>query len=120
MMLGAPAAVIGGEQSEYVVVAERGASPGDAVRAIRASGGTITSRNDAIGTFSVLAPAGGFIEAVAASNAVFGATRQRVIGRSRSRPRIPRWRRSTRAVPAARAMADRPPAWTHSTRWHGA
>jgi subtilisin family serine protease len=81
MMFGAPAVAIGGDESEYVVVAERGASSADAVRAIRAAGGTITSRNDAIGTFSVLAPANGFIEAVSASNAVFGATSQRVIGR---------------------------------------
>jgi subtilisin family serine protease len=81
MMFGAPAIAIGGDESEYVVVAERGASSGDAVRAIRAAGGTITSQNDAIGTFSVLAPASGFIEAVSASNAVFGATSQRVIGR---------------------------------------
>ena len=78
---GAPAVTLGGEQVQYVVVAERGAATADVTRAITAAGGTITSRNNAIGTASVLAPAEGFIEAVSASAAVFGATGQRPIGR---------------------------------------
>jgi subtilisin family serine protease len=51
------------------------------LRAITAAGGTVTSRNIAIGSFSVVGPAGGFVEAVATSKAVFGATAQRAIGR---------------------------------------
>jgi lantibiotic leader peptide-processing serine protease len=81
MLLGAPGAVLGGEQTQYVVVAARGAATADVARAIAAAGGTITSRNDAIGTVSVLAPADGFIEAVSASSAIYGATSQRPIGR---------------------------------------
>ena len=80
VLIGAPAA-IGGGQSEYVVVAERGAAGADVLRAIQAAGGTVKSQNDAIGTFTVLASPDGFIDAVSASNAVFGATGERVIGR---------------------------------------
>jgi subtilisin family serine protease len=51
------------------------------LKAIKAAGGTVTDRNDAIGTYTVLAPSDGFVEAVSASKAVFGATGQRPIGR---------------------------------------
>ncbi|HEX4897351.1 MAG TPA: S8 family serine peptidase [Candidatus Limnocylindrales bacterium] len=81
MVIGVPAAATGDTQTEYVVVAERGASVVDVVRAIRAAGGTVTGRNDAIGTLSVLGPSDGFVEAVSASSAVFGASGQRAIGR---------------------------------------
>jgi subtilisin family serine protease len=81
MVLGGPAVVTGDTQTEYVVVAERGASTADVVRAIEAAGGTVTGRNDAIGTLSVLGPSDGFVEAVSASSAVFGASGQRAIGR---------------------------------------
>jgi subtilisin family serine protease len=80
MLLGAPAATAQTEQAEYVVLAEAGASS-DAVRlAIDAAGGTVVSENAAIGSFTVLGPAAGFIEAVSTSNAVFGAAGQRPIG----------------------------------------
>jgi subtilisin family serine protease len=81
MILGVPAAATGDTQTEYVVVAERGASTADVVRAIGAAGGTVTSRNDAIGTLTALGPSDGFVEAVSASSAVFGASGQRAIGR---------------------------------------
>ena len=81
VLLGAPAAAANGAQTEYVVLAETGASSADVLRAIDAAGGTVTSKNAAIGTFTVLAPADGFVEAVSASKAVFGATGQRPIGR---------------------------------------
>jgi hypothetical protein len=64
----------GGAQNEYVVVAERGAAAADVLRAIGAAGGTVTGRNTAIGTFTVLASSDAFIESVSASNVVFGAT----------------------------------------------
>ena len=82
-LLGGPAIVTGagdGAQVEYVVLAESGASAADVVRAITAAGGTVTSRNAAIGTFEVTAAASGFVEAVSASGAVFGAAGQRAIG----------------------------------------
>ena len=84
MVIGVPAAATGDTQTAYVVVAERGASTADVVRAIGAAGGTVTSRNDAIGTLTVLGPSDGFVEAVSASSAVFGASSDR--GRSISAP----------------------------------
>ena len=81
LLLGAPGAALGGEQTQYVVVAERGAATADVTRAITAAGGTITSRNNAIGTVSVLASSEGFIETVSASSVIYGATSQRPIGR---------------------------------------
>ena len=82
LLIAAPAAALGsGAKTTYVVLAESGAATADVVRAISSAGGTVTSRNDAIGTFSVLAPADGFVEAVSASKAVFGATGERPIGR---------------------------------------
>jgi len=80
LLLGAPAAVLGGEQATYVVLAERGAATADVTAAIRAAGGTVLGHNAAVGTFTVTASTDDFIEAVSASNAVFGATGQRVIG----------------------------------------
>ncbi len=81
LLLAAPAALGSEAQTEYVVLAESGATTADVLQAISAAGGTVTSRNDAIGTFTVLAPADGFVSAVSASKAVFGATGQRPIGR---------------------------------------
>jgi subtilisin family serine protease len=85
VLLGAPAAATGADPSggrvEYVVLAEPGASSADVERAIAAAGGTITGRNAAIGTFTVLGPARGFVNDVSTSRAVFGAAGQRSIGR---------------------------------------
>jgi subtilisin family serine protease len=81
LLLGAPVAVATDNQTEYVVLAEVGASSADVLRAIKAAGGTVSDRNDAIGSYTVLAPAEGFVGAVSASKAVFGATGQRPIGR---------------------------------------
>ncbi len=81
VLLGVPVAAATDSQTEYVVLAETGSSSADVLRAVRAAGGTVTDTNAAIGTFMTLAPAEGFVEAVSASNAVFGATGQRAIGR---------------------------------------
>ncbi len=85
VLLGAPAAATGadvaGGQREYVVLAETGAASADVLAAIAAAGGTVTARNTAIGTFTVLAPDKGFVEAVSKSKAVLGAAGQRAIGR---------------------------------------
>jgi subtilisin family serine protease len=81
LLLGAPAAIATDSQAQYVVLAESGSSSADVRRAIAAAGGTVTDTNAAIGTYTVLAPADGFVEAVSASKAVFGATGQRAIGR---------------------------------------
>jgi subtilisin family serine protease len=80
MLLGAPAATAVTEQVEYVVLAEAGASLDAVKQAIEAAGGTVVSENAAIGSFTVLGPVDGFIDAVSTSNAVFGAAGQRPIG----------------------------------------
>ncbi len=80
LLLGAPVAIATDDQTEYVVLAETGSASADVLRAIKAAGGTVTDRNDAIGSYIVLAPSDGFVEAVSASTAVFGATGQRPIG----------------------------------------
>ncbi len=81
LLLAAPTALGSEAQTTYIVLAESGAASADVLRAISAAGGKVTSRNDAIGSFTVQAPADGFVEAVSASKAVFGATGQRPIGR---------------------------------------
>ena len=83
LLLGVPVGAVGaagGAQTDYVVVAESGASAADVVAAIKAAGGTVTSHNAAIGTFQVKGPVAGFIEQVSASKAVLGAAGQRPIG----------------------------------------
>ena len=79
LLLGAPVAALGADTAQYVVVAEAGASAAEVKRAITEAGGTITARNTAIGTYTVTAPAEGFILDVSASEA----DRQE---RSRERP----------------------------------
>jgi len=64
----------------YTVLAEEGANGADAVAAIAAAGGKITATNDAVGTYTVTAPAAGFIQKVSASGAVLGAAHARPIG----------------------------------------
>ncbi|HET9346945.1 MAG TPA: S8 family serine peptidase [Candidatus Limnocylindrales bacterium] len=83
VLVGVPAGAVAAEdgpQVEYTVVAESGASATDVTRAIQAAGGRIVDRNAAIGTFRVMGPAAGFIEAVSASTAVYGAVGLRPIG----------------------------------------
>jgi subtilisin family serine protease len=82
LLLGAPISAAGSDTSAtYVVVAESGASTRDVRRAIADAGGTVIARNAAIGTYTVEAPAEGFILDVSASPAVLGAVSQRPIGR---------------------------------------
>ncbi len=68
--------------TDYVVLRERGASRAAALAAIKAAGGRIVKENRALGTVTVTAPANGFIAAVSKSDAVVGAARNRIIGRS--------------------------------------
>ena len=81
LLLGAPVAAATDSQTEYIVLAETEASSADVLKAIKAAGGTVTDTNAAIGTFTVMAPAEGFVEAVSASKSVFGASGQRAIGK---------------------------------------
>ena len=81
LLPGAPVAAATDSQAEYVVLAETDASSADVRNAIKAAGGTVTDTNAAIGSFTVMAPAEGFVEAVFASKSVFGASGQRAIGK---------------------------------------
>jgi subtilisin family serine protease len=66
----------------YTVLAEEGANRDAAVDAITSAGGQVTAANDAVGSYTVTAPAEGFIEQVAASEAVVGAAHARPIGQA--------------------------------------
>ena len=113
-----------GGEADYVVLGESGASASDVVSAINAAGGTVTGKNAAVGTFRVTGPATGFIEAVSASSAVFGATGSARSAGSRMprRPRVPtpKSSSSSRATPAGHATAGLPRRWIRSTTWPGA
>ncbi len=100
LLLSLPAGAIGsGAQADYVVVAERGASASAVRAAVAAAGGRVTGHNAAIGTYTAIGPASGFILAVSASPAVFGATGQRPLGR------IPDDAPAKELVPDAAAIA---------------
>jgi lantibiotic leader peptide-processing serine protease len=82
-LLGVPVASVGaadGARTDYLVVAEAGASDAAVVAAISAAGGTVTGREAALGVFKATGPADGFVEQVSASAAVLGATGPRKIG----------------------------------------
>jgi lantibiotic leader peptide-processing serine protease len=81
LLLGVPVAAATDSQTEYIVLAETEAASADVLKAIKAAGGTVTDTNPAIGSFTVMAPAEGFVEAVSASKSVFGASGQRAIGK---------------------------------------
>ncbi len=70
------------ETTTYTVLAEEGADSAVARKAIADAGGRVTATNDAVGSFTVTAPAEGFIEKVAASSAVVGAAHARPIGQA--------------------------------------
>ncbi len=67
---------------DYVVLYERGASKAAAKRAIERAGGRITSANGKVGFAMVKANDSKFAERVAASDAIVGAARNRIIGRA--------------------------------------
>ena len=68
-----------GEQVHYTVVAEDGVSAADAAAAITRAGGTIVSRNDDVGMFSVNATSR-FAQAAIDAPELIGATADRAIG----------------------------------------
>ena len=67
------------EQVHYTVVAEDGVSAADAAAAITRAGGTIVSRNDDVGMFSVNATSR-FAQAAIDAPELIGATADRAIG----------------------------------------
>src|SRR5688572_22236613 len=81
LLMAMPATSVGaGPTADYVVVAEQGASGSAVKAAIRAAGGRGTGQNRAIHTYTVRAPASGFILAVSASAAVDSAAHAQPIG----------------------------------------
>ena len=68
-----------GEQVDYTVVAENGVSAADAAAAISRAGGTIVSRNDDVGMFSVQATSA-FAQAAIDAPELIGAAADRAIG----------------------------------------
>src|SRR5262249_19453906 len=77
-----PALADAATTSEYTVVTADNVSTADAAAAIKSLGGTIIRSNDAVGMFTVQAPATGFVEKAAASPALTGAAHEISIGRS--------------------------------------
>ena len=66
--------------SEFTVVAGSGVAPADAAAAIAAAGGTIVSRNNAVGVFRVTSARSDFSARVAASDDLIGASSRRPVG----------------------------------------
>ncbi|MCP2166743.1 S8 family serine peptidase [Goodfellowiella coeruleoviolacea] len=85
---GAAPAAQTGQTSEYTVLLEDGANRDAALSAVRAAGGTVTKENTAIGALTVTAPASGFVQRVAASEAIVGATHARSIGTAPQQPGV--------------------------------
>src|SRR3954447_19324633 len=80
--LSSPAHADATATSEYTVVAADNVSTADATAAIKSLGGTIIRSNEAVGMFTVQAPATGFVEKAAASPALTGAAHEISIGHS--------------------------------------
>ena len=70
------------QDTDYTVLVEAGASTPAARAAVHAAGGWVTAENTAVGTLTVKAPATGFVQRVAAADAVFGAAPVRPIGKA--------------------------------------
>jgi subtilisin family serine protease len=68
------------QQDDYTVLVADGASRDAAVAAVRDAGGSVVKENTAVGALTVRAPATGFVQRVAASTAVLGATHARPVG----------------------------------------
>ncbi len=80
--LSSPAHADATATSEYTVVAADNVSNADATAAIKSLGGTVIRSNEAVGMFTVKAPATGFVEKAAASPALTGAAHEISIGRA--------------------------------------
>ncbi|BEL11038.1 S8 family serine peptidase [Actinoplanes sichuanensis] len=67
---------------DYTVVAADGVSAADAAAAIQAAGGTIVSRNDAVGVYRVSSADAAFGSRATATAALIGATERKAIGQA--------------------------------------
>jgi subtilisin family serine protease len=73
---------LSGDSIEFNVLAADGASASAAADAVKAAGGTVVDRNDAVGLLTVKAPANGFADRLARSKAVLSAAKVTSIGQS--------------------------------------
>jgi subtilisin family serine protease len=78
-----------GERTEYTVLAEAGVSNSDAVAAIEQAGGQVTSRNEAIGLYTVASTDTDFAADARSSDALVGAAPRTPIGYApKARPSV--------------------------------
>ncbi|SMD15119.1 S8 family peptidase [Kibdelosporangium aridum] len=71
---------LSGAPVEFNVLTKDGASATQVEQAVKAAGGTILERNDAVGLLTAKAPANGFTERLARNGSVMSATKSQTIG----------------------------------------
>jgi lantibiotic leader peptide-processing serine protease len=76
-----PSSRTSGSPTQYVVVYEAGMSKATARNAIRAAGGTLVRENKAVGVATVVSRNPNFITEAASTRALFGAVRNRPLGK---------------------------------------
>jgi subtilisin family serine protease len=76
---------LSGETVEFNVLAADGTSAAAAEQAVKAAGGVVVERNDAVGLLTAKAPVNGFTERLAKSNAVLAAAKVQSIGQAPDR-----------------------------------
>ena len=90
ILISTPGTASAATATEYTVVADDGVSVSTAVAAIKAAGGTVVSRNDAVGVFRVTSARSDFATRVAGSSALVGASPRRAIGYAPKAPSVER------------------------------
>lgn len=81
LAVGAPVALAAPAAAEFTVLLADGADRAAGVAAVEAAGGTVSRENPAIGALVATAPTAGFVERVAADEAVLGAAHAQPVGR---------------------------------------
>jgi subtilisin family serine protease len=76
---------LSGETVEFNVLAADGTSAAAAEQAVKAAGGVVVERNDAVGLLTAKAPVNGFTERLDKSNAVLAAAKVQSIGQAPDR-----------------------------------
>ncbi|WP_091654183.1 S8 family serine peptidase [Micromonospora pallida] len=95
--------------STFTVVAEEGVSADAAVAAIRAAGGTVVSRTDAVGIFQVTSDRADFASRATAAGALLGVAQQKAIGRKPKLDRVEQEHLLAAAKKAAKGTAKKKP-----------
>jgi subtilisin family serine protease len=95
-------AAVAAPSGDYTVVAADGVTAEAAVAAITAAGGTVVSRNDAVGVYRVTSSRSDFRTTVATSSALIGASQRKAVGYA---PKVP----APAPVATAAAVATKGP-----------